>query len=95
VHAADDRLGTLQERGQHWRSETVAELGGAVLLCCLGQDHHADLGGCWQYIQSYARENGKDPANAAMSILGRLCKAVALILETADTLVGKPESEAA
>jgi hypothetical protein len=95
VHAADDRLGALQERGQHWRSETVAELGGAVLLSCIGQDNHADLGGCWDYIQSYARENGKDPANAAMSILGRLCKAVALILETADGLAGKPESEAA
>ena len=31
-HAADDRLGNLRERGQHWRSETVAELGGAILL---------------------------------------------------------------
>ncbi len=35
-HAADDRLGNLTERGQHWRSETVAELGGAILLSCLG-----------------------------------------------------------
>ncbi len=95
VHAADDRLGELKERGQHWRSETVAELGGAVLLCCIGQDHDADLGGCWQYIQSYARENKKEPANAAMIVLNRLCKAVALILETADTLASAPESEAA
>ena len=95
VHAADDRLGELKERGQHWRSETVAELGGAVLLCCIGQDHDADLGGCWQYIESYARENKKDPASAAMIVLNRLCKAVALILETADTLASKPESEAA
>ncbi len=27
-HAADDRLGNLQERGQHWRSETVASWAG-------------------------------------------------------------------
>nr|MBA2704590.1 hypothetical protein [Blastocatellia bacterium] len=32
VHAADDKLGHMTERGQHWRSETVAELGGAIVL---------------------------------------------------------------
>ncbi len=95
VHAADDRLGELKERGQHWRSETVAELGGAVLLCCVGNDHDADLGGCWEYIQHYAEANGKDATSAAMSILNRMCKAVALILETADTLASQAEREAA
>ena len=33
VHATDDRQGQFTERGQHWRSETVAELGGRVLEC--------------------------------------------------------------
>lgn len=92
IHAADDRLGTLNERGQHWRSETVAELGGAVLLCCIGQEHDADLGGCWRYIQSYADANGKQPTDAAMIVLNRTCKAVALVLEAADELAAKPES---
>ncbi len=92
IHAADDRLGALQERGQHWRSETVAELGGAVLLCCVGQGHDADLGGCWQYIEHYAKANSRDATSAAMSILNRLCKAVALILETADELAGQTAS---
>jgi hypothetical protein len=46
IHAADDRLGKLTERGQHWRSETVAELGGAILLSVLGLEDDADLGGC-------------------------------------------------
>ncbi len=95
IHAADDRLGRLTERGQHWRSETVAELGGAVLLSCIGQDHDADLGGCWDYIRRYAKENGKDATSAAMSVLNRTCKAVALILEAADGLAGTAESEAA
>lgn len=45
VHAADDRAGNLRERGQHWRSETVAQLGAAVLLRLLGHDAEADLGG--------------------------------------------------
>src|SRR5262245_32427355 len=48
VHAADDRLGQLTERGQHWRSETVAELGSAILLECLGYALEADRGGCWE-----------------------------------------------
>ncbi len=86
IHAADDRLGALTERGQHWRSETVAELGGAVLLSCIGQNHDADVGGCWEYIQAYAKANGKDATSAAMSVLSRTCKAVALILEAADKL---------
>ncbi len=86
IHAADDRLGALTEPGQHWRSETVAELGGAVLLCCMGREHEADLGGCWQYVKSYADANKKQPIQAAISVLSRLCKAVALILETADEL---------
>ncbi len=94
IHAADDRLGALTERGQHWRSETVAELGGAVLLSCIGQDHDADLGGCWLYIENYAKANGKRPIDAAMIALNRLCKAVALVLETAEGLetVATPES---
>jgi hypothetical protein len=46
VHAADHRNGKLKELGQHWRSEIVAELGGAVLLRILGHEQEADLGGC-------------------------------------------------
>ena len=57
VHAADYRLGTLKERGQHWRSETVAELGGAILLEALGMEYDADRGGCWNYIQQIQELN--------------------------------------
>jgi hypothetical protein len=39
VHAADHHRGALVEDGQHWRSEIVAELGGAVL-----QRHRCDRG---------------------------------------------------
>jgi hypothetical protein len=56
VHAADHCNGKLTELGQHWRSETVAELGGAVLLKLFGFDREADLGGCWAYIDSYAKK---------------------------------------
>ena len=54
VHAADFRNGKLKELGQHWRSETIAELGCAVLLQILGYEYESDLGGCWEYIKSYA-----------------------------------------
>jgi hypothetical protein len=86
VHAADDRLGRLTERGQHWRAEAVAELGGAVLLCCLGRDHEADVGGAWQYISRYAESAGKEPINVCLSVMRRTAEAVALILDTAESV---------
>ncbi len=86
IHAADCRLGTLTEKGQHWKSETVAELGGAVLLKVLGYDLEADLGGCWDYIQHYARDAEIEPIAACQKVLKRMCDAVALILDTAEEL---------
>ena len=86
IHAADKRLGSLTEKGQHWRSETVAELGGATLLNVLGFDHDADLGGCWEYVTAYAKDAETEPMIACQRVLKRLCDAVALILDTADEL---------
>lgn len=97
IHAADDRLGHLTERGQHLDSETVAELGGAVLLKCLGLEHDADLGGCWRYIESYAARKNQATIAVCERYLRRTCEAVALILDTADELprAATPESEVA
>ena len=86
IHAADQRLGKLTEKGQHWRSETVAELGGATLLNVLGFDHDADLGGCWEYVTAYAEDAELEPITACQRILKRMCNAVAMILDTADEL---------
>ncbi len=86
VHAADDRLGALTERCQHWRSETVAELGGAVLLRVLGFNHEADLGGCWGYVKRYAGEAGIEVVEACGLVLERTCLAVALIVGTAEVI---------
>ena len=83
VHAADDRSGGLTEWGQHWRSETVAELGGAVLLHVLGFRHEADLGGCWAYIRHYAKQQKVDVLEVCGRVLDRTCRAVALLLDTA------------
>ena len=82
VHAADDRKGTL--RGRKIRKETVAELGGAVLLRILGYENEADLGGCWEYIQGYAKKEGIEVLAACGAVLDRTCEAVALILDTAE-----------
>lgn len=84
VHAADDRLGNLQERGQHWRSEIVAELGGATLATLLGLEVDADLGGCWQYVQAYAAAAEMEPISACVRLLERMAQAIDLILTTAD-----------
>jgi hypothetical protein len=66
MHAADHRLGNLKEKGQHWRSETVAELGGAILLECLGYGTESDRGGCWDYVSHYAKDAGLQPVHACM-----------------------------
>jgi len=95
MHAADDRLGRLTERGQHWRSETVAELGGAILLSCIGLEKDADAGGCWEYVQAYARDAGLDPLIACQRVLKRTCDAVALILSEYDALQQPPVAEVA
>lgn len=86
THAADDRLGNLQEHGQHWRSETVAELGGAILLEILGHPADADRGGCWEYVNAYAKDAGIDAVTACNRVLKRTCDAVALILDEAERL---------
>jgi hypothetical protein len=72
--------------GQHWRSETVAELGGAVLLEVLGFRHDADLGGCFGYIRAYAEKAKVGVTEACMKVLDRTCQAVALILDTAELI---------
>lgn len=86
IHAADFRNGKLKELGQHWRSEIVAELGGAVLLTLLGYLHEADLGGCWEYVKRYADKRGIDIHKACNLVLERTCEAVALVLDTAEAL---------
>jgi N-terminal domain of anti-restriction factor ArdC len=85
-HAADHRLGHLKEKGQHWRSETVAELGGAILLECLGYSTESDRGGCFEYIERYSEAAGLQPIQACMNVLKRTCEAVELILTEAGKL---------
>ena len=80
VHAADHRLGNLKEKGQHWRSETVAELGGCILLHLLGKPEEADDGGAWEYIQEYAKQAEIEPLEACVQVLERTCQAVELII---------------
>ena len=87
-HAADFKTGGLTEMGQHWRSETVAELGGAILLECLGFPVDSDRGGAWEYIKHYATAAKLEPIAACQKVLTRTCEAVSLILRTADELAG-------
>ena len=88
VHAADDRLGALTEKGQHWRSETVAQLGATVLLTLLGEPVQADLGFTRDYIAGYAKDGGLDAATACCRVLDRTCRAIRHILDTAG--LGRP-----
>ena len=86
----------MNERGQHWRSETVAELGSAVLLDCIGLDRESDKGACWRYVTGYATAAKIEPIAACQRVLKRTCDAVALILTEYDKLQAVPaESECA
>jgi antirestriction protein ArdC len=83
VHAADHRL-PGGDRSDRAHKEIVAELGGAVLLECLGMSQDADLGGAYQYIQRYADEAKKDVIRVCIELLDRVCNCVKLILEIAE-----------
>lgn len=91
VHAADDRCiaGGLKP-GQRADQEIVAELGGGVLLECLGEHEAADVGGAWRYIDSYATRDNVAPITYCERLLKRVCEAVALILDTAAELTAAP-----
>ena len=67
----------------------VAEFGGAILLEILGHETESDRGGCWSYIASYATKHKREPVSVCQELLNRTCNAVALILDTAETLQGE------
>jgi hypothetical protein len=92
VHAADDRLGTITHGGgQRLDNEIVAELGGAILLECLGHTVESDRGGAYEYIESYCQKHSRDLLSVCSELLERTCSAVELILATAEELSVKEE----
>ena len=86
AHAADERSHGKLRGGQHADQEIVAELGGAVLLECLGFHVDADLGGAWRYIDSHASRASVVPLTFCERVLRRVCESVSLILDTAAEL---------
>lgn len=83
MHAADHRLGNLKERGQHFRSETVAEFGACILAHLIGRPDAADMGGTYQYLESYAKAAEVPVIRACMDVLDRTCQAIEAILTAA------------
>ena len=95
IHLADDRQGNLKERGQHWRSETVAQFGAATLAILLGMEYEANLGKTYSYIEAYAEAASLSVIQACTKVLERTMQAVTFIMDTAQALHEKqPEPEA-
>ena len=98
AHAADDRNGTLIKSGRtsndYALGEVVAELAGAVLLECIGQESESDRGGAYEYIKSWAAKVEMKPVDACQKVLTRVVKAVNLIMQEAG-LQETEEKEAA
>jgi hypothetical protein len=103
LHAADDRLGSLDRRpGQQLDNEVVAELGAAILLEALGETNSSDPGGAYRYIKSYCEKHQAPLVSTCHALLERTCAAVAYLLDEADRLAAQvpaalltlPETEA-
>ena len=78
-------MGLAKEKpGQHWRKETVAEFGAAILCECLGVEYA--LNWSYRYLEQYAKAVEKTPAQAAMETVDRICKCVDSILTEAGNL---------
>jgi len=86
LHCADGKAIGGLKGGQDIDQEIVAELGGAILLESLGLSHDADLGGCFEYCKHYANQNKKHVLTACTRLLDRTCRAVDLILQTAQQI---------
>lgn len=86
THAADHRNGKLCQDEPKVIKETVAELGSAILIECLGQDSEANLGEAYEYIKTYADKAKKSVESVCFDVLERTCEAVTLILDTAESL---------
>ena len=67
-------------------NEIVAELGSAVLAECLQLGHGENLGTVYGYIESYAKDSEKSLEAACMECLDRICQAVTLVIDTAESL---------
>ena len=85
IHAADDRRGNLKEHGQHWRSETVAQLGATVLAKMIGREDIADEGKTYRYIKQYAAGANKSVESACLEVINRTATAIELILTETET----------
>ncbi len=85
VHAADDRLQTLDLAAELDR-EVVAEFGSTVLLECAGHPEESNRGGAWRYISLYCERFSADPLATCEVFLQRVVACVSLVIETAENL---------
>jgi hypothetical protein len=84
VHASDHRLQTYTGKGLE--SEVVAELGGAILLECLGYRVESDRGGAYEYITAYCEKHNRKVLSACTELLERSCRCVTYLLDEAQRL---------
>ncbi len=85
IHAADDRLQTLELEAELDR-EVVAEFGATVLLECIGESAESDRGGAWNYISRYCQRHGADPLTTCEAFLQRIVACVTYVIEAAEAL---------
>lgn len=81
AHAAHKRVKGGLEGGQNPQQEIVAELAAQVLCQMVGKELKSSLGNSYEYIKGYAKELGKSPEKACLSVLSETEKVLNLILK--------------
>jgi antirestriction protein ArdC len=80
MHAADEKVQGKIKPGQEPQQEIVAEFGAAVLLRMLGLKKIGTRN-VYDYVKQYANQLGKDPIDAVVPLIGRMSKAIELIVK--------------
>jgi hypothetical protein len=76
--------------------EVVAELGGAILLECLGYATESDRGGAYEYLTRHCEEKKRSLLGACTELLERTCGCVGFLLDEAERVaITRLESVAA
>jgi len=86
VHKADEKNRGSLKTGQHWDQEATAELGAQVLYQVFGDGEDDTTGNTYEYIQHYAKEGGFSVGKAIYKVMGRVQRALELVLDEAKTV---------
>lgn len=82
MHAADSKIQSGFKNGQDSKQEIVAEFGAAILMRMFGMKSNDRS--TYDYIDTYAKYDGRSALDAVIPLINRISKAINLILSESD-----------